>query len=95
MQPSSDAEIAQLGRLTGELRRRGFSAELVSGGARPWVQVANPDTPELTEQFICRTADDHSMSFWWPWRQPIGPVDDLDAVAGKITTVLRSVEGTS
>jgi hypothetical protein len=28
-----------------------------------------------------------------PWRQPIGSVDDLETVTGKITVVLRSVEG--
>jgi hypothetical protein len=89
------AELAHLEQLAGELRRRGFSAQLVTGGTRPCVQVANPDTPELNEQVICRTADDRSVAFWWPWRQPIGPADDLDTVVSKITTVLRSVEGPS
>jgi hypothetical protein len=31
--------------------------------------------------------------FLWPWKQPIGSVDDLETVAGKIAEVLRPVAG--
>jgi hypothetical protein len=46
----------------------------------------------LNERIHCQQAADDSWCFWWPWRQPIGSVDDLDSVAGKITAVLRTVE---
>ncbi len=80
-----------LRRLAQALTARDFPAELVSD--RPYLEVVNPDTPQLHERVFCRQAADGSWCYWWPWRQPIGSVDDLDAVAGKITAVLRSVEG--
>jgi hypothetical protein len=83
---------AHLGSLATELRGRGLDARVVARGAQPYVKVANPDTPELNERVLCRHADDDSLCFWWPWRQPIGSVDDLETVADKITAVLRSVE---
>jgi hypothetical protein len=44
---------------------------------------------------LCRPAEDGSWCFWWPWQQPIGSVDDIEAVSSKIIGVLRSVEGAS
>ncbi len=55
--------------------------------------VENPDHRDLNERVFCRPADDGTWCFWWPWRQPIGSVDDLEVVAGKIMAVLRTVEG--
>lgn len=88
-------EVTHLESLAAELNRRGLNARVVARGARPYVMAANPDTPELNERVQCRRADDESLCFWWPWRQPIGSVDDLETVAGKITAVLRSVESQS
>ena len=81
-----------LRRLAEALAMHEFTAQVV-GGDRPYVEVANPDTPQLHERVLCRQADDGSWCYWWPWRQPIGSVDDLAAAVGKITAVLRSVEG--
>lgn len=81
-----------LRRLAAELTKREFTAELV-GSKRIHLKVANPDTPQLNERVLCDQAGDGSWCYWWPWRQPIGSVDDLEAVVGKITAVLRSVEG--
>ena len=81
-----------LRRLAEALATYGFAAQ-VAGGDRPYVEVANPDTSQLHERVLCRRADDGSWCYWWPWRQPIGSVDDLATVVGKITAVLRSVEG--
>jgi hypothetical protein len=83
--------ITHLESLATALTQRGLDARVVRG-ARPYVKAANPDTPELNERVLCRPADDQSLCFWWPWRQPIGSVDDLETVADKITAVLRSVE---
>jgi hypothetical protein len=41
---------------------------------------------------LCQPADDGSWSFWWPWNQPIGSVDDLELVVNRIALVLRSLE---
>lgn len=81
-----------LRRLAEALTTREFRTELV-GTARPYLKVANPDTPQLNERVLCHQADDGSWCYWWPWRQPIGSVDDLEEVVGKIAAVLRSVEG--
>jgi hypothetical protein len=86
-------DIAYLEQLAGELARRGLSAAVIVKGRRPCVKVANPDTPALNERVFCDQAADGSWCFWWPWRRPIGSADDLGAVAGKIMTVLRSVQG--
>jgi len=95
MEPDHDRQLAHLRRLAEELGSRGFTSQLLDTGRQPSIKVANPDTPELTERILCRPAEDGSWCFWWPWRQPIGAADDLRAVAQKITTVLRSVQGTS
>lgn len=90
---SDTEQVTHLERLRAVLGQRGLDAQLVVKGARSYLMVANGDTPALNERVFCRPAADHSLSFWWSWLQPIGPVDDLEAVVSKITVVLRSVEG--
>ncbi len=90
MQQTTD-ELRHLESLAAALTRSGLTAQLVTSGRRPHVQAANPGTPQLTERVLCRQASDGRWRYWWPWRQPIGPVEDLDTVVGKITAVLRSV----
>ncbi len=82
-----------LARLAEELVKREFTARLTGTGRHSYVRVANPDAPTLNERVLCAPAADGSWCFWWPWRQPIGSVDDLETVVGKITAVLRAVEG--
>ena len=86
-------KLTYLERLAEELGRREFTTQLGGGYKHPYLRVANPDTPELNERVLCDQAEDSSWSYWWPWRQPIGSVDDLETVTGKIAAVLRSVEG--
>jgi hypothetical protein len=88
-----DEQLAHLDRLAEALKQHGLAADLVGKGAKRFLQVANVDTPTLNERVQCQQLEDGSWVFWWPWKQPIGPVDDLAAVAGKIAAVLRSVEG--
>jgi hypothetical protein len=90
---SEDQRRAHLERLAEELSRRGFAAQLAIKRNQLHLVVANPDDPQLTEHVLSYSAPDGSWQFWWPWRQPIGAVDDLETVASKITVVLRSVEG--
>ena len=88
-----EEQRAHLQHLADELTKREFSVELVSKLALPYLKVANADTPTLNERVLCHQADDESWVFWWPWKQPIGSVDDLDVVVEKIAAVLRPVEG--
>lgn len=92
MQSSSEA-LTHLERLQVELTRHGLNARLITRRNRSYLKVANQAvTPELNERVFCWSADNQTLCFWWPWRQPIGSVDDLDAVVGKIAAVLRTVE---
>jgi hypothetical protein len=88
-----EQQLAYLERLADELKQRGFIAGLVGTASKPYLKVANADTPTLNERVQCHQADDDSWVYWWPWNQPIGSVDDLESVTGKISAVLRSVEG--
>lgn len=90
---TTDEQHKHLERLADELRKRQFTARLVSRGNTHYLLVANPDYPDLNERIQCQQAEDESWCFWWPWRQPIGSVDDLNSVVGKIAAVLRTVEG--
>jgi hypothetical protein len=92
---SEEQRRAYLERLADELSRREFTAQLVTRKTQLHLIVANPDNPGLSERVLCYSTPGGSWHFWWPWRQPIGAVDDLETVADKITVVLRSVEGQS
>lgn len=92
MEPRDTSRV-HLERLTEELRQRGFRTELLGKVAKPYLRVANAETPTLNERVLCYQAGDGLWAFWWPWQQPIGSVDDLETVVGKIAEVLRSVEG--
>jgi hypothetical protein len=88
-----EEQLGHLQRLADELSRRRFQAVVVTRDARPYVRVTNPESTDLTECVLCQRADDGTWCFWWPWRQPIGSVDDVETVVTKIMAVLRSVEG--
>jgi hypothetical protein len=89
-------ELAHLERLRAELGQYGLNAQLITKRNQPpYLKVANQEIPKLNERVLCMPAEDQTLCFWWPWRQPIGSVDDIGAVIGKIASVLRSVEGRS
>lgn len=83
--------LKHLERLAVELTRQGLAATLVRR-SQPYVKVANLEIPAMNEKVLCAAAAGAGLCFWWPWRQPIGSVDELDAVVGKIVLVLRAVE---
>lgn len=91
MESNSGDQSAHLRELAEALIRREFTASVVAG-RRPALKVANPDTPTLSERVLCGPAADGSLCFWWPWGQPIASVDDVEAAAGRIMHVLRSVQ---
>jgi hypothetical protein len=92
---TDSAKLTYLEQLREALTAKGFSVQVVSINTKPYLKVANAETPKLNERVICEQAEDGSWCFWWPWRQPIGSVDDLERVTGKVAAVLRSVEGES
>ncbi len=90
-----EQELAHLQSLADQLMRQDFDAEVVASNVSPYLRVTNPATSELTERILCHPGADGSWCFWWSWRQPVGSVDDVEAVSRKITMALRSVEGGS
>ena len=90
---SVEEQLSHLRRLAAELARHEFRAEVVTGGRRPYLQVANPDVRELSERVVCQPASDGTWCFLWSWRHLIGTVDDIGMAARRIMTVLRSVDG--
>jgi hypothetical protein len=90
---AADEQHEHLDRLADELRKRQFIARIEDQRSGPYLVVENADHRELNERILCQPAEDGAWCFWWPWRQPIGSVDDLESVVGKITAVLRTVEG--
>lgn len=87
-----EEQLAHLERLATALDRDAFTAEVVRT-SRPCLKVANANTPALEERVCCGQAEDGSWVFEWPWNKPIGPVDDLETVTGKLAEVLRPVAG--
>lgn len=86
-----EQQLAHLGKLAEELTSSGLHAELVGTVSKPYLKVANADTPTLNERVLCQQTDDR-WAYWWPWKQPIGSVGDLVLVVNRIAMVLRSVE---
>jgi hypothetical protein len=84
--------LTHLEQLAAKLTVNGLSAELVGKISKPYLNVALADAPNQTERVLCQQDDDGSWSYWWPWEQSIGSVDDLDLVMSRIALVLRSVE---
>jgi hypothetical protein len=87
-------EVKHLEQLAAELTKRRLTAQVVTG-RRPYLKVASVESPQLNERVFCEQGGDETWRYSWPWRQAIGPVDDLNAVILKITAVLRPIEGSS
>lgn len=85
-------QYVYLRRLADELSKWQFIVRLEGRGSDKYLVVENPDFKDLNERVLCQAAADGAWCFWWPWRQPIGSVDDLETVVGKIAAVLRTVE---
>jgi hypothetical protein len=90
-----NTEVSHLENLAAKLAQRNLTTQVIATGRRPYLRVASRDIPQLNERVFCDLGDDSTWRYLWPWRQPIGPVADIDAVIAKITAVLRPVEGQS
>jgi len=81
-----------LSKLAVELSVRGMVCELVTTG---WVPRLRLETPvywaggrhidsAFEDHVIAAAFGDGQWRFWWPWIEPIAPVDDLDRAATHI-----------
>jgi hypothetical protein len=84
-QPHPGAQAA-LESLAAEFNPADFAITLtLDEGCPPLLTVTNRHCP-LSEQVL---AD--GQSYWFPWAEPIGPVNDPAAAAAKLARVLRAV----
>lgn len=87
-----EQQLAHLEKLAEELTSQGFTTELLTKTVKPSLKVANAENLSLNERVLCQQANDCEWMYVWPWKQPIGHVDDLVLVVSRIALVLRSVE---
>jgi hypothetical protein len=73
------------------LSQRGFLARVTRIGDGPsFVEVTNPDAPDLAESiFAAQTGPE--WWFWWSWAERIAPAQEIEFTAGRIAHVLASV----
>ena len=85
-------ETAYLDKLGDELTHRGLEAWLMAPPGRvPSLYVVNPAARALEENVYAGRGKDGIWWFWWSWAERIAVADDVDAAAGIIARVLRSV----
>jgi hypothetical protein len=85
---ASEERISHLKRLATVLREHGLLAEVADKAGVPLLTVANAGIPALNQEVLCQEGAG-TWQYWWPWKQPIGPVEDLDTVVERVASVLR------
>jgi hypothetical protein len=70
------------------LRDSGFTAVRVPAARHPCLSVINRAVAQLSENIYAAPAVDGAWWLWWSWAERIGPLDDIEPVAAKITHVL-------
>ncbi|WP_131735866.1 hypothetical protein [Actinomadura roseirufa] len=79
---------AHLARLAGELRDRGWEAEVRGRrGRAPVLRVRNPRAPRFNDEVLADGA-----TFTWDRGQEIAPLTDTPGAADHIENVLREQE---
>lgn len=89
---AADPAKEYLGRLKGELRKRGVKCELITTGCAPrlrldieWLARLSGFEDSAFEDHVLAAPDGEGQwRFWWPWIEPIGPVDDLASATDHI-----------
>lgn len=77
-----DPRIRHLDQLRAELVAKGVKCELVAVSSIPRLQLSIPweyysADDEFQDNIIVSSEPDGICRFWWPWVQPIAPVDDI------------------
>lgn len=89
----ADERLDHLGRLGEELTGRGFLVRTVNpSSGPPYLRVANPVAPVLTDRVMCEHGSEGRWWFWWPWAQRIAPAGDLAEAATRIARVLAATD---
>jgi hypothetical protein len=78
--------VTDLTNLATELAAHGYQTTLKSpGDSTPFLVVRNPRATVLTE-----TVHASQGSYWWSWKEPIGPCDQASTAAALLARVLRT-----
>jgi hypothetical protein len=85
-----------LGKLSAELSAKGLKCELVTTGCEPrlWLNVAEclpyyrPDD-DFQDHVLVSLEPDGIRRFWWPWVEPITPVEEMARAVDHIMEVYR------
>jgi hypothetical protein len=84
----TDEAVRYLERLAAELPDGEYHARLVvADGRRPHLHVRNRNAGVLSEDVLVEAG-----WFWYSFAERIAPVTQVQAAAGKIARVLRTVE---
>ncbi len=84
----TDAEQADLERLSAELALLSYRAQLVTPPGRlPYLHVRNPRNAHLTENVYAQAG-----SYFWPWAEPIAGCHQAAEAAAVVARVLRTVD---
>ncbi|WP_433517820.1 hypothetical protein ACQP2T_21110 [Nonomuraea sp. CA-143628] len=87
-----DAAHQALLNLAAELETRRFQVRLRKVEGRPLsITIINVAAPVLTESVLTAPDTDGALWYWFPWRAPISPVDDVLAAADRVERVLAEV----
>ncbi len=78
-----------LEQLAEELTRNGMEAELVGQVSRPYLTVANTDTPGHNERVLCQQDGDGHWSFKYPLVSTMTPLGALPTAPGCARAHLR------
>ncbi|HEY1914816.1 MAG TPA: hypothetical protein VGH27_04500 [Streptosporangiaceae bacterium] len=81
-------ELADLDKLATELNARGLRADLrTPHGRLPYLVVRNPQASVLAEKVYAQAG-----AFWWSWADKIADSEDVNATAGILARVLRTID---
>jgi hypothetical protein len=88
-----DPGARYLGQLGNELIARGMQCELITTGCAPrlrlnlpWGSIGGFEDSAFEDHVLAARNADGQWWFWWPWVQPIAPVDDPTNVADYLIT---------
>lgn len=85
----NDPRGGYLRKLSAELLARGVTCELLITACVPRLRLEIPwlggfENSAFEDNVVAAGEPDGRWRYWWPWVQPIAPVEDLAAALGHI-----------
>jgi hypothetical protein len=92
-----DPRVKYLEKLGAELSARGVRCTLVCSEVMPRLHIRVPwllfgvEDAEFEDNVLVAEYPAGDWQFWWPWVEPIAPVDDIRGAADLLATELMLV----